>query len=85
MKSKTRSSRIPLPPEELDLVLALQTKLKDRSKIEVVRRGLQLPKEMTDRERLGDACRRASLATRALVSKDSKEHRHCQNVSLGIH
>jgi hypothetical protein len=63
MKSNTKSS-ITLPPEELKLVLALQAKLKAKTKVEVVRRGLRLLKEMTDRESLREAYRRASLATR---------------------
>jgi hypothetical protein len=45
-------------------VLALQAKLKAKTKVEVVRRGLRLLKEMTDRESLREAYRRASLATR---------------------
>jgi len=63
MKSNTKSS-ITLPPEELKLVLALQAKLKAKSKVEVVRRGLRLLQEMTDRESLREAYRRASVATR---------------------
>ena len=69
MKSNTKSS-ITLPPEELKLVLALQAKLKAKSKVEVVRRGLRLLKEMTDRESLREAYRRASLATRASLSDE---------------
>lgn len=75
MKSNTKSS-ITLPPEELELVLALQAKLKARSKVDVVRRGLRLLKETTDRECLRDAYRRASLATRASVSKELEELDH---------
>ena len=69
MKSNTKSS-ITLPPEELKLVLALQAKLKAKSKVEVVRRGLRLLKEMTDRESLREAYRHASLATRASLSDE---------------
>jgi Arc/MetJ-type ribon-helix-helix transcriptional regulator len=75
MKSNTKSS-ITLPPKELELVLELQTKLEAKSKVEVVRRGLRLLKEMTDRASLRDAYRRASLATRASVSKELDELDH---------
>ena len=64
MKSNTKSS-ITLPPEELKLVLALKKKLKARSNVEVVRRGLRLLEETTERDRLREAYREASLATRA--------------------
>jgi len=72
MKSNTKSS-ITLPPEELKLVLALQAKLKAKSKVEVVRRGLRLLKETTDRESLREAYRKASLATRASLSIELDE------------
>lgn len=75
MKSNIKPS-ITLPPEELELVLALKAKLKTKSKVEVVRRGLRLLKEMTDRESLREAYRRASLATRASVSKELEELDH---------
>ena len=75
MKSNTKSS-ITLPPKELELVLALQAKLKAKTKVEVVRRGLRLLKEMTDRESLREAYRRASLATRATVSEELIELDH---------
>ena len=68
MKTNTKSS-ITLPPEELELVLALQEKLKAKSKVEVVRRGLRLLKEMTERDRLREAYRSASLATRASTAE----------------
>ncbi len=72
MKSNTKSS-ITLPPEELKLVVSLQAKLKAKSKVEVVRRGLRLLQEVTDRERLRDAYRRASLATRPSLREDLEE------------
>ena len=81
MKSNTKSS-ITLPPEELELVLALQAKLKAKSKVEVVRRGLRLLKEMTDRESLRDAYRRASLATRSSLSKELQELDHLSSEGL---
>jgi Arc/MetJ-type ribon-helix-helix transcriptional regulator len=72
MKSNTKSS-ITLPPKELQLVLSLQSKLKAKSKVEVVRRGLRLLAETTDRERMREAYRRASLATRKSLSQELKE------------
>jgi hypothetical protein len=47
MKSNTKSS-ITLPAKELKLVLALQTKLKAKSKVEVVRRSLSTRSSLTD-------------------------------------
>jgi hypothetical protein len=48
MRSNTKSS-ITLPPEELRLVSTLQVKLKAKSKVEVVRRGLRLLSDITER------------------------------------
>ena len=67
MKPNAKSS-ITLPPAELKLVNALQAKLKAKSKVEVVRRGLLLLKEATERENLRDAYRRASAATRGSLT-----------------
>ena len=72
MRSNTKSS-ITLPPEELRVVLALQSRLKARSKVEVVRRGLRLLRDATEREALREAYRRASRATRASVSRELRE------------
>lgn len=72
MKSNTKSS-ITLPPEELKLVVSLQARLKAKSKVEVVRRGLRLLQETTDRERMREAYRRASLATRKSLAEDLKD------------
>ena len=69
MKSNTKSS-ITLPPEELKLVLPLQKKLKAKTKVEVVRRGLRLLEEVTERERLREAYRTASLATRGSAADE---------------
>lgn len=72
MKTNTKSS-ITLPAEELKLVLALQARLKAKSKVEVVRRGLRLLRDVTDRESLRIAYRRASRATRASLSAELPE------------
>lgn len=72
MKSNTKSS-ITLPPDELKLVVSLKAKLKAKSKVEVVRRGLRMLQEATDRESLREAYRRASLATRASLGPELEE------------
>ena len=72
MSSHTKSS-ITLPPEELRLVVDLQAKLKAKSKVEVVRRGLRLLRDVTDREALREAYRRASKATRASLASELEE------------
>jgi hypothetical protein len=82
MKSHAKSS-ITLPPEELRIVLALQRKLKARSKVEVVRRGLRLLREATEREELREAYRRASEATRASLSAELRELDHLTSEGLG--
>ena len=81
MKSNTKSS-ITLPPGELKLVVALQKKLKAKSKVEVVRRGLRLLKESTDRESLREAFRRASLSTRASLGSELEELDHLATEGL---
>src|SRR5438094_831440 len=75
MRSNTKSS-ITLPPEELRIVLALQAKLKAKSKVEVVRRGLRLLREATERDALREAYRQASRATRASLSPEISELNH---------
>jgi hypothetical protein len=72
MKSNTKSS-ITLPSEELELVVSLQAQLKAKSKVEVVRRGLRLLQEATERQMLREAYRRASLATRRSLAQELKE------------
>lgn len=72
MKSNTKSS-ITLPPDELKLVAALQVRLKAKSKVEVVRRGLRLLQETTDRDALREAYRRASMATRKSLAREIRE------------
>ena len=75
MRVNTKSS-ITLPPEELRMVLALQAKLKAKSKVEVVRRGLRLLREVTERDALREAYRQASRATRASLSHELDELDH---------
>jgi len=63
MKSNTKSS-ITLPPAELQLVEGLMRRLGARTKVEVVRRGLKLLKETTDRSALRSAYAQAAKAVR---------------------
>jgi len=72
MKYNTKSS-ITLPPGELRLVVSLQARLKAKSKVEVVRRGLRLLAETIDRETMREAYRRASLATRKSLAQELKD------------
>ena len=63
MKSNTKSS-ITLPAHELRLVQSLKARLRLKSNVEVVRKGLQLLQQTTDRAALKAAYRKASLAAR---------------------
>lgn len=72
MKSNSKSS-ITLPPAELALVVELQAKLRAKSKVEVVRRGLRMLRDATDREALRAAYRAASRATRASLAEEIAE------------
>ncbi|MEO8215746.1 MAG: hypothetical protein ABI718_01565 [Acidobacteriota bacterium] len=81
MRSNTKSS-VTLPAEELRLVIELQKKLGARSKVEVVRRGLALLREVTDREALREAYRKASRATRASLSSELEELDHLAGEGL---
>jgi hypothetical protein len=75
MRGNTKSS-ITLPAEELRMVLALQAKLKAKSKVEVVRRGLRLLRDATERDALREAYRKASRATRGSLSSEIAELDH---------
>ncbi len=81
MKSNTKSS-ITLPPEELRMVLRLQARLKARSKVEVVRRGLRLLHDMTERDALREAYRRASGATRESLLREREKLDHLSAENL---
>jgi hypothetical protein len=82
MKANTKSS-ITLPPEELKLVTKLQKQLKARSKVEVVRRGLRMLHDATERSALRDAYREASLATRKSLAMELAELDHLADEGLG--
>ena len=68
MRQNTKSS-ITLPTDELRLVQKLKARLRLKSNVDVVRTGLRLLKERTDREELREAYRQASRATRANAVK----------------
>lgn len=72
MKSNVKSS-VTLPADELKLVNALKNRLRLKSNVEVVRRGLHLLQETTDRAALKEAYRRASSTVRAENAADMAE------------
>lgn len=69
MKNNTKSS-ITLPAAELELVMDLMKSLKAKTKVEVIRRGLTLLKETTDRKSLRDSFKRASEATKDTIQSE---------------
>jgi len=69
MKNNTKSS-ITLPATELALVIDLMKTLRAKSKVEVIRRGLTLLKENTDRKSLRASFKKASEATRGSLRAD---------------
>lgn len=69
MKSNAKSS-ITLPPPELRLVKSLRARLRLKSNVEVVRRGLRLLLETTDRAALREAYRHASAAARRTGARE---------------
>ena len=75
MKFNTKSS-VTLPPEEFRLVRRLRSRLKLKSNVEVVRAGLRLLAETTDRESLREQFRRASEATRESLRAELAELDH---------
>jgi Arc/MetJ-type ribon-helix-helix transcriptional regulator len=75
MKSNTKSS-ITLPRNEVRLVEELQKRLKAKSKVEVVRRGLLLLKESTDRQTLRAQYEDAAKRVRASAEEELEELDH---------
>ena len=82
MKPHTKSS-ITLPVEEVRLVLSLRSRLKLKSNVEVVRRGLRLLQETTERRALREAYRAASLATRTVTKAEIDDLDHLSGEGLG--
>ena len=72
MKNNTKSS-ITLPAEELKLILSLMKRVGAKSKVEVVRQGLTLLKETTDRATLRKAYADASRRTREGLREELAE------------
>lgn len=81
MKSNTKSS-ITLPAAEFRLVRSLKTRLKLKSNVEVVRCGLRLLAETTERDALRAAYRTASRATRAATRAELAELDHLAGEGL---
>ena len=82
MKRSAAKSSITLPPNEFRLVTALKARLGLRSNVEVVRRGLHLLQETTDRQALKEAYRRASRATRTATRREIAELDHLSDEGL---
>ncbi len=72
MKNNTKSS-ITLPPKELALVLELQKKLKAKSKVDVIRKGLKKLQEGMDADMLRAKFASASKSLRDVTKKEIKE------------
>jgi hypothetical protein len=72
MKSNTKSS-ITLPREELQLVNSLKKRLGAKTKVEVIRRGLYLLRDTTERESLRRAYARAAAEVRASTLEELAE------------
>ncbi len=81
MKSNAKSS-VTLPPAEVRLIQSLKHRLKVKSNVEVVRRGLRLLQETTERRALREAYRAASGATRRAVAREIAELDHLSGEGL---
>ncbi|MCB0272667.1 MAG: hypothetical protein KDD46_06615 [Bdellovibrionales bacterium] len=81
MKKNTKSS-ITLPKEELKEVKLLQKKLNIKTKVEVIRRGLKLLKESTDRELLREEFKRASQEVLGQTEEFLRDHDHLTGENL---
>ena len=82
MKPARAKSSITLPPNELRLVTALKQRLRLKSNVDVVRRGLRMLQEATDRRALKDAYRKASRATREATLAELGELDHLSEEGL---
>jgi len=69
MRGNTKSS-ITLPAQELRLVKSLKARLRLKSNVEVVRKGLRLLQQTTERAALKEAYRKASLAARTATTAE---------------
>jgi hypothetical protein len=76
MKDPAAKSSITLPRDEFRLVTILKARLGLKSNVEVVRKGLHLLREQTDRRALKEAYRKASRATRGATRKEIDDLDH---------
>ena len=81
MKANAKSS-VTLPQDELKLVQSLKARLKLKSNVDVIRRGLRLLDETTERRALKEAYRLASQATRRATIKEIQELDHLTTEGL---
>ena len=81
MKANTKSS-ITLPAEELRLVRSLKVRRHVKSNVEVVRRGLRLLAETTDRAAMKEAYRRASRASRSATLEEIEALDHLAGAGI---
>ena len=72
MKNNTKSS-VTLPPKELMLVIELQKFLGAKSKVDVIRQGLQKLKETLDRDTLRAQYSSAAKSLRQDTKEELKE------------
>lgn len=79
---KSMKSSITLPAQELRLVKSLKARLKLKSNVEVVRTGLRLLQERTDRQALKEAYRSASKATRRSTEEEVEALDHLAGEGL---
>ncbi len=75
MKKNTKSS-ITLPAEELALVVRLMKQLGAKSKVDVIRRGLRLLRDSTEREQLRAAYAEAARKVRDITNQELKDLDH---------
>lgn len=75
MSSNAKSS-VALQQAELRLVHSLKSRLKLKSNVEVIRRGLRLLQETTERRALKKAYRVASRATQRSTTKEIQDLDH---------
>ena len=79
MKNNTNKSSITLPPAELAIVNTLMKKLKAKSKVEIIRKGLLLLQELHDSLLLKEQFKKASSIVRKTNKQDMKD---LDNLSL---
>ena len=76
MKASSAKSSITLPPGEFRLVTDLKTRLGLKSNVEVVRKGLRMLHEATERRALRQAYRKASRVARGATREAIDELDH---------